>query len=323
MNLRLLVYDLAERYRLDAARTQGLFAAAGLAGEPAAVGRWLWPAVAAIGAALGGLGLILWLAANWDTLGRAGRFGLLQAVVLVFCAGAALRPRLAAPLGLVALLAIGGLFAYFGQTYQTGADPWQLFALWAVLALPLCLGVRSDLLWAPWALVAMTGISLWLHTHTGHRWRLERQDLGVYAAAWAAMACVVLALGPTGRRFTGAGPWALRTAGTLAVIGITLTALGGLFLRDVGAMYALGLAVLAAAAAALAWRGLFDVYLLSAVALAIDTLLVAGAGRALFELGGNDFVGRLFLLGLVAAGLLAASVSLVLRVARSQAQEAA
>ena len=74
-------------------------------------------------------------------------------------AGALWRPALRAPLALLAFLGTGGLFAYFGQTYQTGADAWQLFALWGALALPLCLGARSDALWAPWALVVMTAIS--------------------------------------------------------------------------------------------------------------------------------------------------------------------
>ena len=41
---------------------------------------------------------------------------------------------------------------YLAQQYQTGADSWQLFAIWAALALPLCLGVRHDAMWAQWAL---------------------------------------------------------------------------------------------------------------------------------------------------------------------------
>lgn len=323
MNVRLAIYDLAQRHRLDPARTRELVALAGFDEEPAAVRRWLWPAVASLGAALGGLGLIFWLAANWDDLGRAGRFGLLQAVVLVFCLGAALRPRLAAPLGLVALLATGGLFAYFGQTYQTGADPWQLFAAWALLTLPLCLGVRSDVLWAPWALVAMTGIALWVQAHTGHRWRMEPQDLGAYATAWAAMAAVVAWLSPALRRFSGAGAWSLRTAGTLAVLGITLTAMGGLFMRDVGGVYLLGLLVLAAAVAVLALRGPFEIFLVSAIALGLDALLVAGLARVLFEGARNDIVVPLLLLGLVAAGILAGSVTLILRLARGHAEVAA
>jgi hypothetical protein len=68
----------------------------------------------------------------------------------------------------------------------------------------------------------------------------------------------------------------------------------------------------------------FDVFALSAAALGLNTLLVAGLGRLLFEHSGSgDPIGRLFLLGLVAAGLLAASVSGVLRLARSRAEPGA
>jgi hypothetical protein len=122
------------------------------------------------------------------------------------------------------------------------------------------------------------------------------------------------------QRFTGAGPWALRTAATLAVVIITLTALGGLFSHSVGTHYAFGLVVLAVAAAAFAAPRSFDVFALSAVALGLNTLLVAGLARLLFEnAGGGDPIGRLFLLGTVAAGLLAASVNGVLRLSRQHA----
>ncbi|WP_372526415.1 DUF2157 domain-containing protein [Piscinibacter sp.] len=320
MNLRLALYELAALHRLDAAATDRLQRAAGLNDEPVALAQMLPRGVAVRAAALGGLGIILWIAANWDTLGRFGRFALLQGVVLAMCAGALWRPAARAPLGLLALLAIGGLFAYFGQTYQTGADPWQLFALWAALALPLCLGVRSDVLWAPWALVVMTAISLWVHAHTGHRWRVEPHDLQAHAIGWGAAALLVAALSTPWRRVSGAGVWALRTALTLSVVMVTATALGGLFTQHVAAHYGLGLALLGAAAGVLALPRLFDVYGLSAVALGLNTLVVAGLARALFENHhGGDPIGQLLLLGLVAAGLLAATVNLVLRLARRQA----
>jgi len=319
MNLRPALYELAHQHQLDDAATAKLFGMAGLAEEPAALRRWLWPVVAVLGAALGGLGVIVWLAANWESLGRAGRFGLLQALVLAACTGAWARPSLRAPLGLLALLGIGGLFAYFGQTYQTGADPWQLFALWAALALPLCLGVRSDVLWAPWALVVSTGISLWVHAHTGHEWRVRPEDLPVFGAGFAAAALLVAALASPLQRFTGAGAWAQRTAGTLAVIMITLTAIGGLFHRTVAPHYLLGLAVLAVAAVVLSRPRLFEIFVLSAVTLGINALLVGGLIRLLFEGKRSDIIGSLFLVGLVAAGLLAVSVSLIMRLARREA----
>lgn len=319
MNPRIALYELAGRYRLDARATGALLAAAGLGREPASLARRFAPAVAVLAAALGGFGVILWLAANWETLGRMGRFALLQGAIVVLCAGAAWRPVLRPPLGLAALLLIGGLFAYFGQTYQTGADAWQLFALWAALALPLCLGARSDVLWAPWALVAMTAISLWTYSHTGHRWRVEPQDLGAYAAAWTACVLLVAALGPLAARFTGAGPWARRTAATLAVAGITLGALGALFHRGVAPHYPLGLLVFGVAAGLLAQRRGFEIYLLSAVALGLNVLLIAGLARLLFDQGGGDSIGRLMFVGLVAAGLLAFSVSMITKLARKYA----
>lgn len=294
-----------------------------LSPEPAALAHWLPRGVAVLSAALGGLGLVMWIAANWETLGRFGRFGLLQALVLATGVGAALQPQARAPLGLLALLGMGALFAYFGQTYQTGADAWQLFALWAALALPLCLGARSDVLWAPWALVAMTAIALWTHTHTGHRWSVEPQQLSVHLVAWAVALLMVGAVCPALQRFSGAGVWAFRTAVVLAVLAFTGTALGALFHKTVGPHYALGVLLLGASAAALSTRRGFDVMALSVVALGLNALLVCGLVRWLGEHAPDgDWIGRLFLIGLFAAGLLSASVSAILKLGRRYAADA-
>jgi uncharacterized membrane protein len=318
MDLRLALHELAAEHRLDAAAARRLEALAALDAEPAGLQRRLPVALAALAAALLGLGLIFWVAANWETLGRFGRFALLQAAVLATGLGALGRSALRAPLALLGLLATGALFAYFGQTYQTGADAWQLFALWAALSLPLALGTRSDLLWAPWALVVFVAIALWIQAHTGHGWRVEPDDLAVHLAGWAAALGVVAALGPLGRRISAAGAWSLRTATTLAVLVVTGPALGGLFASSVGPQYLLGLLVLAALAAAFVPACCFDVYALSAAALGLNTLLVAGLGRLLLEGEAGDPIGRMLLLGILAAALLAATVSGVLRLARTR-----
>lgn len=319
MSLHLSLYELAAAHDLDAPGWCRLKAAAGLDREPARLAPWAARGTAVLAAALVGLGIVLWIAANWDTLGRFGRFAVLQAVVVVMCAGALWRPAARAALALLALLGIGALFAYFGQTYQTGADPWQLFALWALLALPLCAAVRSDVLWAPWALVVMTAVSLWLHAHTGHRWRVEPGDLPAHAIGWGAALTLVAMLGPWLARFTGAGMWSLRTAVTLAVAMLTLTAIGALFRTDVAPHYWLGLALLGAAALVLHLPRAFDVFALSAVALGLNVLLVAGLGRWWLSHGDGDMIWRLLVLGIAAAGLLAGSVSLVMRAARQHA----
>jgi len=317
MDLRQTLFALAAEHGLPAdARLQQ---AAGLHGEPPSLAQRLPRAVLATGAALFGLGLVFWVAANWDGLGRFGRLALLQAVVAGGLALAMWRPALRAPGGLLAMLATGALFATFGQTYQTGADPWQLFALWAALTLPLALAVRSDVVWAPWALVAMVAVSLWTQAHMGHRWRADPDTLDTCLAAWTLTLALVAALSPTLARFTGAGPWSFRLALVLAMVAVSATALGALFSSPAGRHFALGLAVLALMAGGLALPKSFDVFGLSAAVLGLDTLLVCGLARWLFDGHRGDAIGTLFVLGLAAAGLLAASVSGVLRLVRSRA----
>lgn len=313
------VCDLAARYRLNPRAARELQRLAGLNAEPGSLAGWLPRGVGVLAAGLAGLGLVLWVAANWDVLGRPGQFAVLQGAVLTLCLGALALPSARSALALLALLAIGGLLAFFGQTYQTGADPWQLFALWAGLCLPLCLAARSDVLWAPWALVAMTAITLWTQAQGVSPWRIGPDDLGVHALAWLLAAVLTLGLSPALRPLTGAGILSLRTAVTLAVTVVTLGALAGLFTAGLAPRYWLGVLVLGAAAAVLATPRGFDIGALSAVVLGIDTLLVAGLGHLLLhDAHGGDPILQLFALGIAAAGLLAGSVSAVLRVAKHQ-----
>ena len=303
MNIRGALHALADTHCLDADARRRLLALTGAHEEPAPLVRRVPLALAVLAAALVGLGVVMWIAANWETFGRMGRFALLMALVAAAGLGAALRPGARPALTLLAFLGIGALFAYFGQTYQTGADPWQLFALWAVLGLPLALGARSDVLWAPWSLVVVVGISLWVHAHLGHRWRVEPGDLAVHAWGWMAALVVVGALSAPLRRWTGAGPWGLRTAATLAVILVTTTALGGLFHEAVAPHYALGLLLLGAGAGLSALRCAFDVFVLSAAALGLNVLLVSGLSRVMFDGMRGDAVGVLLVIGLAMVAL--------------------
>ena len=319
MDLRLAVYQLASAHALDAQQTRQLQEAAGFPREPARLAYWLPRGVAVLGAALLGMGLIFWVAANWEDLGRMGRFALLQGVFAAACVGAFAVPKARVPLLLVALLAIGGLFAYFGQTYQTGADPWQLFAVWAALALPLCLVARSDVLWTPWMLIFSTAATLWIQAHVHHSWRAESDDLSIFAAGWVALLLACGAVSPLLARWTGAGSWALRLGLVLLTILVTGSAVTALFGSAVGSPYWAGLALLAVAGMVLATRQFLDVFGLSAVALGLNTLLAGGLAYLLFNGGSGSEVGKLIMLGLVAAVLLALTVQGILWRARQEA----
>ena len=318
MDLRLAVYQLASGNQLDAAQTRQLQELAGFQREPRSLAYWLPRGVAVLAAALLGMGLIFWVAANWEDLGRTGRFALIEAVLVLSCLGAFALPAARAPLLLIAMLAIGGLFAYFGQTYQTGADPWQLFAVWAVLALPLCLVARSDVLWTPWMLVLATGITLWMQAHARHSWLVRADDIDILLTGWAALLAACALVSPLLARWTGTGPWPLRLGLMLAVIMISGSGLSALFGSDIASPYWAGLGVLAAAAGVLLTRQFFDVFGLSAVALGVNTLLVCGLASRLFD-NGNDAIGGMLMLGLSAAILLALTVQGILWRTRREA----
>lgn len=317
MDLRLALYALSARHNLSAQEAMRLAELAQMQSPIELHERQAVIGVAVLAAALGGFGLIVWLAANWDTFGRFGRFALLEGLIIVMSMGAILRPVWRVPLGLGALLCTGGLFAYFGQTYQSGADPWLLFAVWATLSLPLCLSARSDVVWTPWVLVAMTAITLWAHAHTQYSWREERLDIGVHLMAWSLSLGLCTALNPRFRRWTGSGTWAWRLVLTLAVMALTKTALDDLFGIQNSVLYFLGALLLGIVAWVLAKNRTWDVFGLSVVIFCLNVLLDFGLSRALGR--GGYLLGSLFLLGIFAAGLLALSVVLLMRGHRQRA----
>src|SRR5690554_3508568 len=108
-------------------------------------------------------GVLFFIAYNWAEMGRWLRFGLVQAA-LVIAIGvygwyqgevqgqkkAQAKQTVARAALLAAALLLGVLLALFGQVYQTGADPWQLFFFWALLLLPWTLVARFDVLWIVW-----------------------------------------------------------------------------------------------------------------------------------------------------------------------------
>jgi len=111
--------------------------------------------------ALGGLlslaaGIVFFVAANWSRLAIFGRFALVE-LVIVACAALALwKPptRIVGRSALfLAFIATGALLALFGQTYQTGADVYELFLTWGLLGLPLVLLAQWSIASAAWVLV--------------------------------------------------------------------------------------------------------------------------------------------------------------------------
>jgi hypothetical protein len=322
MDFRLALMALASEHRLNAADTARLNELSELNQEPQRLMRMLPIGIAVLAAVLAGLGVIFWVAANWDLLSRSGRFALLESVVFVMCLGAWRLPRARMPLGLLALLSTGGLLAFFGQTYQTGADPWQLFAWWTVLALPLCLGIRHDALWTALAIVALAAINLWARAQGGHGWHGDTPTPMVQLAQLLGAMLLTLALSPICKLYTGAGPWSLRVSLILTIIMICICSLENLFDSGSGGLYLVGTLTLGVAAAAFSRRALFDIFAISALGLGLNVVIVGGLARLLFK-GHPDPIFPFLLLALLAAGLLGATVKAILTLTRLYAEPGA
>lgn len=109
------------------------------------------------GALLLGVAVVFFFAYNWADLHRFAKLGLALAALAACCTAAWFSPLFgtvyrAALLG--ACVTTGALLALVGQTYQTGADVWELFLAWALLMWPFVLLSRSSASWGLWLLVA-------------------------------------------------------------------------------------------------------------------------------------------------------------------------
>ncbi len=101
-------------------------------------------------------GIVFFIAANWSRIAVFGRFALLQILLLAFVAIGLWKPapRIIGRAALfLAFVVTGALLALFGQTYQTGADVYELFLTWALLGLPLVIAAQWGVSSAAWAVV--------------------------------------------------------------------------------------------------------------------------------------------------------------------------
>ena len=108
-------------------------------------------------------GVIFFFAYNWDDLSRHSKFAIAQGA-LILSLLPLLRLNLQQSTGQAALFAasllVGALLALVGQTYQSGADTYELFLAWALLITPWVVLARMPALWL--LLLVLLNLSLGL-----------------------------------------------------------------------------------------------------------------------------------------------------------------
>ena len=264
----------------------------------------LWMGIAALAAAM-----VFFVAANWDALGRFGKFALVEGAIVLALATCIWR-GLDAPAGRASLVAAalltGALFALVGQVYQTGADTFELFAVWAVVIFAWVMLGCQPALWVIWLVLVNVAIALYYSTFGGF--------LGVVfsppAALWVlfivdtAALIVWEALAQSGVRWLDVR-WAPRVLAVASGTAITFLALWSIFehWRSDGwhmLPYALWIA-----AAYWAYRvRSVDLFILAGAVLSLVVVISLGLGRALsgmHDAGGFLFI-ALVLIASAAAG---------------------
>lgn len=174
---------------------------------------------------------LFFIAYNWGEMGRFMKFALAQGFI-VLAVGAYCKFEIDSSASKVSLLTavigMGVFLALIGQTYQTGADPWQLFFYWAILILPWVFVGRSAVLWIIW--VVLIEGSMYLYFQGGSHWSTFTLVFavvnGAILAAWERLARTRPWLSPR---------WAARLLATSSGIAVTLLLVQSIF-RDSQAM---------------------------------------------------------------------------------------
>jgi uncharacterized membrane protein len=253
-------------------------------------------------------GVIYFFAYNWAALHRFGKMGLLLVALVGACVAAwRLGEGLAGQFALLfAAVLVGPLLAVYGQAYQTGADPYELFLGWSLLVLPWVALARFGPLWLLLLLLVDTGLALYgEQVAEGRDTMLLLMLALVNGGAWLAHELLA-------RRVSWLnGRWlprvlAVMTLGPLLVLAEALVLSPGN--ADPENLVALGLlGGVMVAAYVFHHRVHSELFLLTLDAVCVMTLLTTFIGRALFQLDGFE-VGIFFVMAALIIGEVGLSV---------------
>lgn len=128
-------------------------------------GRWIAAILSVVGTALILSGIVYFFAFNWKKIPSFYKLGSIQLAILgcLFAAyWCGIHARSSAKILVLSASVLTGVFlAVFGQIYQTGADSYNLFLVWAVLILPWTILTQFAALWFTWLVVTNVCFLLW------------------------------------------------------------------------------------------------------------------------------------------------------------------
>jgi uncharacterized membrane protein len=247
--------------------------------------RFLTGALLLLGAGLLLSGIVCFFAFNWADLGKFAKFGVLEATVAI-CAGLGWwkLPNLSGRVALfAAAVLVGPLLGVYGQTYQTGADPWSLFAFWALLILPWVVVSHFTALWILTIALLDTALVLyWFQIFE------VAEDEWFWLFVWLAAIHLTAVIAWEAQRRRAAPwldeDWAPRLLVATAFVALIIPAVSLVLEFNLGESWGAGLAIWVAVAAVFTYysRGRDDLFMLTSAGGAVMTVLTVAIGRVIF-----------------------------------------
>lgn len=173
-------------------------------------------------------GVIFFFAYNWDALSRYHKFAIAQGALLLSLLPLLrfhLQHAVAQAAVFAASLLVGALLALIGQTYQSGADTYQLFALWALLITPWVLIARMPALWLLLLILLNVALALLLSDFIQQPWLAGVNNIGLLLFVLNAAAAGAWLFITRHRPASGLLNWAGRSINLYSLLLITLMAL--------------------------------------------------------------------------------------------------
>lgn len=249
--------------------------------------------------------VIFFFAYNWKELGHFARFGiveLLLATAIIVSWRLGLERMSGKAALLFATLLVGALLALVGQTYQTGADPWELFATWALFALPWVAVARFSPLWLLLLALVNLAASLYYHAFAGFFGVLFGAETLWWVLAGVNSAALIAWELAAWRGVTWlAERWAPRIVATAAAGFLTVLAAWGIIDRNSGGFAEfIGYSAWMACAYALYRHKIRDLYVLALGVLSLVIVISVFLGHNLVR---NGDAGAFLLVGMTVLGL--------------------
>lgn len=300
---RQLLIELIERGNVPPAKVGDALAMAGVFPNGNAWKLFIDRLLLWVGALALAFAVLFFVAYNWNELGRFAKFGMVEALMAL---AVTTYWKFGDDTGmgkvslLVATILLGVLLALYGQTYQTGADPWQLFFTWALLMLPWAIIGRFAAIWILWIALLNLVIVLYYQVSGGASWLAGFGDMETH---WLVFLFNTLALAlweALSRRWQWLSePWATRLLAVAAGVPITGLMLSVVFDNEnVGAMPVIAWTVWLAGGFFVYRKLKPDLFMLAGGCLSVIIVLVSLLVRNMNNSSGGYLFSALLIIGL-------------------------